>query len=358
MRTVLNFTLLLLISISSYAQTAFTPQFKLNEPKISLHTQSTDPENPIIEGNFVKRYIGSNIVSGVGLYAWSIPVAFDARDEQAAGMVLLTASASFFIPFLVSKGKEVNYAQYFLGSRNQFMGYADGLLLARAVDAKSGAYPAYGTVFGITENVMGFLIGADKKVTRGGAANVTFNRLNGAHIGTWAGIMIGDKGRLGGESSDKSAALGAFIGSLTGQIVSATRMDKVSYHEGDIGIRYYNAALGSLLAGGFLTNKNNPSAGVAGLAMVTGNVAGTLYGNLLLKKYGHKSKKESAIVFLSTLAGATFGLGTAFTAGLADNPTPEGLIFTTVLGALGGELVGLSVLSDRARKAKNAPKKL
>ncbi|MFN7134271.1 MAG: hypothetical protein ACK4N5_19485, partial [Myxococcales bacterium] len=97
-------------------------------------------------------------VLGLGLYGWAVPVGLDVGDARlAVGSYMLTAGASFFVPWLLTANREVTWGQtslaIFGGTRGIVHGHLAGLLIANDVPDR---WPLVTMLFSIAELTGGY----------------------------------------------------------------------------------------------------------------------------------------------------------------------------------------------------------
>ena len=318
----------------------FTPEKGLDYQYRLIEDPEPDPDY-----GYQREYRIKNLLTGVFLYSWSIPLSLGVQSQQAIGLGMITASASYFIPLLLTQRQEVTYSQYLLGTKGQFLGYGDGLLFGAAAGVPNRLLPLYGTLFSVGENIWGYAYGKKLHLTPGDAHYMIYNKLNTSVKGTLLALAID------GGNEPQYVYAGALIGSLVGTGVAAAHSDVIDFTRGDVNVMSTGSILWTALPLSFFFHYETPSVNLLGGALLAGNLVGSVYGRHLVKKYGPFERGESRVTNASALAGAVLGLGIAFSAGLAENPTPEGVAISVGIGAIAGQIVGASVVRNR-RKAK------
>lgn len=182
------------------------------------------------------RLVLTQTLLGLGFYGWAVPVIMDLDEAQSAvGAYLLTAGASFYIPYRLTRNRSVSRAHSDLTFYGSTRGILAGALVADALlsdnPTNEGRKRLAGTLIGsVAGSVLGFAAVNGFDPTEGRAS-------------LWG--TMGDFGFVGG------AALAHLVGPYDEEVVT--------YRDGDF--EYTDSELRNPAAGHLMTI----AGGVAGL---------------------------------------------------------------------------------------------
>jgi hypothetical protein len=292
------------------------------------------------------QLLGVSIVLGLN-YGWMVPLALDIDDEKGfAGLYLLTASASFAVPYLLTRGDHVTRGMSILGGGGAALGLGHGALIYGLVagedgfDSDSGLRAMLGVMIGssIAGGVLGYRWAKDTRMDAGRASAITAGSIWGAGFAAGANVLVA------GDEPNARAIFGSMLaaslaGGFGGKLYSGRRRPT----EGDAGLVSTSGIVGAYAALSplLISETENPRAIVG--ALMVGAGAGLVAGDLLLEGKDY-SRSEAGIVGLGTLAGGLLGAGGAFLATPEDADAAKWIVTGSAAGAIGGLLIMLRVV--------------
>lgn len=316
------------------------------------------------------RYLllGQTTVLGTTFYGWAVPYVTRARNTGAISLYLLTAGASFFLPYALTEEQPVSYGMANLSRYGATRGIAHGMLAYHLVagdpddfdgceydpalgytvcrdygraESDERARAAAAMLASVGEGVAGYLWARNENMTAGTANAIgtggDFGLLGGLGLAYVAGTAdIGER-----------ATAAVALPAAAGGILAAHRIaGKRDYTWGDADVLYTAGAVGVLAgaaAGDLLTLEERPLAAAAML----GGAAGLYLGDRFVRDTDF-TVGQASLNRLGTIAGGLVGLGLgALVAVESDDPTPA------VAGAAGGAVLGyLGTYGSLSRAAR------
>lgn len=279
----------------------------------------------------------SSIIS-FGYYGPSIPIILNSFGTSTAGLYLLTAGTGFFLPFAMTKNRDVTIAQSQLTTYGQTRGILYGILFLRMFDNEVDYRASLG--MGLATSVISAFAGygwatrsgmtADRVATIGAYGDL--GMLIGVGTGFTLGIAEGSyPSRLTAFSLLSGAAGGIMMGNYLGK--------KDYYTQGDAIVAAGSASLGAYIPMSLLSLIEPDDYRWYSAFGTAGMVGGLLYGDRLAKKHDF-STRQSILIVLSQSAGGLIGAGLGY---LIPGPTNDihdiktkTLAIMTGLGALAG----------------------
>ncbi|CAN5627680.1 hypothetical protein BH23GEM6_BH23GEM6_03690 [soil metagenome] len=290
------------------------------------------------EGRYL--LLGQTTIAGLSFYGWAVPEIVGATGTGTAGLYLLTAAASFFVPFALTHDQPVTFGMANLSRYGVTRGTFHGSLLHYAI-AGDGGYRerlAAGVSMSIAEGVGGYLWARNEVMTAGTAnAIVTFGDA-GLAGGAGLGRLVSDEGRV----VAAMGVAGSAAGILGGRAMAARR----DYTWGDADFIYTGATVGLLsgLAMGVIASADDDRVYVA-LGMA-GGAAGLLLGDRLVAETDF-SVGQAVLNRLGSLAGGLAGASIGVL--MEDEKVAIG---GAALGAIGGYMLTYSALAPDARAGR------
>lgn len=264
------------------------------------------------DGRFL--LLGQTTFLGLGFYGWAIPTMLNVQDATSfGGSYLLTASGSFFVPFLLTQGQPVSYGMANLSRSGATRGVTHGFLLYSLLAGpptlsrqdQGRARLAAGVVTSMAEGVGGYLWARDEAMDPGTSATLA----NGSDLGLLWGSGV--SGVLGDDNFENRlpaglALTGAVLGVEGGRRLAARR----DFTWGDANVMRTGGALGTYgaLAAADLLGAEDRR--IFWGSAVLGSAAGGVLSDRMLDGRNF-SVGQSVLVQLGTLAGGLTGLGVA-----------------------------------------------
>lgn len=302
--------------------------------------------------------LASSTLLGLTVYGPALPIAFDVDDTKSAtALYMATASASFFIPWILTSNVTPAMAQagYYGSTRGFLHGAALHYLIAGGDDDDCNFEDctyvrntlASGVLGGVAEGVAGYLWARNTNMT-GGEANATslggdWGLLNGFGLAVVTGIS--DEGSNEDDHDRATTTLGlagAAGGMGLGRILSEDR----DYTYGDVEVMSTAGLLGTYV-GWAIADEASGRQKAEMAATMAGSIVGIAIGDRLVADndftYG-----QAALVRLGTLAGGLLGAGTGV---LLESESSSHTALTTALGGLAGFFATQRVVERSARAA-------
>lgn len=287
---------------------------------------------------------------GLGFYGWAVPVMLDIDSGRGfLASYMLTAGASFVVPYLYTRQRPVTYGMANAGFWGASRGLYHGILLALLFDNDPDvrAVTALGMAGSLAEGLAGYTWALRTGMSAGDAHTIGNFGDFGSAWGGYAMVAL--------QPDAESVVYGALLaGAAAGLPFGVSQADRLPYTWGDAEIEraafYLGAANGAALWE-LIFDDDAGTDEIRVLAPLLG--AGSVGGLWLARQAlpGHDfSAGQGILVDLGTLAGGLLGMGVAVLLGPEnlDDPTPVFL-----LGALGADLgfyATFASLSDDARE--------
>jgi len=291
------------------------------------------------EGRYL--LLGQTTIAGLSFYGWAVPEIFGTRGTGTAGLYLLTAAGSFFLPFALTQDQPVTFGMANLSRYGLTRGTAHGSLLHYVLTGEEGGQRerlATAVTMSVAEGVGGYLWARNEAMTAGTANAIVTLGDAGLVGGAGLGRLISDEGRVVAAMGLAGSAAG-----IAGGRALAARRD---YTWGDADFIYTGATVGLLtgIAAGVVTGLDNDRAYVA-LGMA-GGAAGLLLGDRLVAQTDF-SVGQAVLNRLGALAGALAGASIGVL--MEDEKVAMG---GAALGAMGGYMLTYSALAPDARAGR------
>jgi hypothetical protein len=288
--------------------------------------------------------VGFTTLLGLGLYGWTVPRTLGIDPELSTrafvGTYMLTVSASFLTPFLLTRSRPVPAAAanlaFYGGTRGIWHGVLVGALIAGDLtpDTRSRGWAASMLAGSLTELVAGYTLAPVLAPTPGRArtlgAVADFGMLFG--FGTGYLLRLDQKETADAQARGMAAAglIGAAAGISGGYALARARQN--SWGDGEVlrlcwVLGAWDGAAAADLGRTDLALDNRT---LTALAMA-GGALGLVAGDFLVRDSDF-SVGESLLIDLGTVAGALLGAGVAYLAVQDGGPT----LFASGLGATVG----------------------
>ncbi len=325
----------------------------------SLVTEKISREAPLslIDQSGRTSLLVSTTLIGTYLYGSSVSMILS-RDLSSnfLGTYLLTAGASFFIPYAITKNKEVTKAQAYSSFYGMSRGFAHGMLLPVLISAD----PDYkvsltlGMAGSITEGILGYHW----------AKKHNFSEGRSMAIGTFGdfgmGIALGTGHFLGmyqGNATNNMLALSILTGAGGGLYAGYRLTEKEMYTVGDAVALQGAGLLGAYLPASLLYLAGVEEPKLYSLTATLGGLGGLYFGDWLGRKQDF-STRQGTFISLSLMSGTFIGMGLGYLIDSIDktdfNQKGKSIVLLTGLGGAAGYLLAIrSYSKDINKEDKN-----
>ncbi len=319
-------------------------------------------------------------VLGLGYHGWAVPLALDIDSGQGAvAAYLLTAGASFYLPYRLTRERSVSEAHRALSLYGGSRGIASGLFLGDLLvgDEAPGVYDpdrddrrrrlrfTGGILTGAAGGLLGFHA-VDRWAPDEGTASLwgavgDFGLVSGAALGLVAGPyaeetvrvqdgdLIYDETRLRNRQAGHALTL---AGQAAGLGLGVWLLRDRRYSTGDVAAFRSAGVLGAQV-GATVTRAAgvDESRGIAAGALAAG-LGGVVLGDRLLREV-ELSRGEGLLVNAGHLAGGAAALGITYLIVEEIDEHPVLFLSTSTLGSLlGAGLVWRAVRTDGVIRAR------
>lgn len=300
------------------------------------------------DGRFL--LLGTTTLLGLGFYGWAVPAALDIDSGRGVlASYMLTAGASFVLPYLYTRTRPVTYGMANAGFWGSTRGVLHGLYLAFLLDdnAGGGLAPGLGVAASVAEGLVFYDWARSNDVTAG-HAHTLGNHGDFGH--NWAGSVL----MMAQPDAEELAYAGLLLGSGIGLAYGAARAPTLPYTWGDAEVQrlafHLGAANGAVVWDWILgDNPDDDDIRVLGAALLAGSIVGLRAGERALD--GHDfSAGQAILVDLGTIAGGLLGAGLAVLASPEDSGDATSYLTLAAIGANLGFLATFASLSDDARQ--------
>jgi hypothetical protein len=275
--------------------------------------------------------VTSYTVAGVAFYDWAMPMMLNVQDGRAAvGLGLVTAGASFYVPYATTSHRPVTYGEAEMVRNGLLRGAIYGELLNGLIqpDHDNGRASAASVMGGsLAGGIGGSHWARCTKMSAGTARMVT----NGSDFGMLAsGALL-----VMAEPDDDRAIFGTlFAGGMGGATAGYLRAKDRPYSWGDAEALRAAGFLGAY-SGMVIANWSDTDESKAYVAAsLAGCVAGIVVGDRLVR-HTDLSPGQSILIDVGTVAGGVAGLGLAYLTG-SDSDDETYYLTSSALGATAG----------------------
>lgn len=305
------------------------------------------------DGRFL--LLGTTTLLGLGFYGWAVPAILDLDTGRGIlASYMLTAGASFVIPYLYTKRRPVTYGMANAGFWGATRGIAHGTYLAYMLDSSPSTAGALGAAMTVSlAEGLGGYSWARASGMSAGEAHVIGNFGDFGHA--WAGM-----GLVLLQPGDDGLAFAALLaGSAAGLAVGARRAPRLPYSWGDAEVQragFWLGAANGAAVWDWLFGDDASDDDVRALApfLLAGSTGGLVAARRSLDGRDF-SAGQGILIDLGTVAGGLLGLGVA--ALVAPDEDPDETLFIT-LGTLGADIgfaATLASLADDAERRARDP---
>lgn len=243
--------------------------------------------------------------TGLAGYSWMVPLAVGAQgDAPGIGLGMLTASASFLGPYLLTRKDEVSYGEAGLSSHGLFAGVAHAGLIAAMTNMDPQPMAGLMFVTSVAEGTGGFFWARHRFIDSGEAHLIA----TGDYAGMLAGVGIAFGFGIHKGSNDDGVFALALLGGVGGIAGATALIPHRSYTWGDVQTLRTSALLGLAIAGIPLAWLDQPEDQAIAWVLLTGGAAGLVFGDQLALGDDFTAG-QGVILELATVAGAATGLG-------------------------------------------------
>ena len=321
---------------------SITGKIRLKAPN-SLTDQSGRTALLIVNTLVGAQYYGSTI---------SALLSGDTYD-YSIGVSLLTAGASFYIPYALTRNMEITQGQALMAIYGQTRGIAHGALLPVLFSSE----PDYrltlslGMAGSIAEGILGYRWAKKENFSVGRAGAIgTFGDF-GMGIGIGSAYTLG---LLEGSAGSNLAALSILAGGAIGTYAGYRISRNDYYTEGDLFALQGAGMLGAYLPASLmyvLGAEDSPQ--LITLGATLGAAGGLYFGDRLALKQDFSSR-QGVYIMLSQLAGGLTGMGLGFLIDSSDrsefNQMGKSIALLTGLGWLAGYGIAVKNFSKEINK--------
>lgn len=311
------------------------------------------------EGRYL--LLGQTTLAGVAFYGPAVPQILDAEGSAIGGLYLLTAAASFFLPFVLTNEQPVTFGMANLSRYGVTRGGAHGALLYnlvagerrdREVCLPEGCYVehddgwpdddrgrlASAMAVSIGEGVGGYLWARNSDMTPGTANTIVTFGDAGLLWGLGAAHVVGLEGD--GRGAAALGLAGAAAGVVGGRALAARR----DYTWGDADMLYTAGALGGYSALALAVAVDADEDRPVTAAVMLGSAGGLLLADRLVQQTDF-TVGQAVLNRLGTIAGGLAGAAP----GVMMEEEKVALVGSAA-GAIAGYLLTYSALAAEARE--------
>jgi hypothetical protein len=254
--------------------------------------------------------IGSSIVSYAYYGTAAAAIVGVSNYESTIGVYFLTSGIGFYLPFALTKDKEVTMGEANLSSYFQTRGIAYGAL-APLIFSDSPDYRVVlglGAATSIAGGIIGYNIAKKNKIDDGQAMTI------GAYGDFGMGIGLGTAhllGLLDGDNPGTGIALSTLAGAAGGLYLGNYLSKKQYYTSGDAMMLYNAGLLGAYIPLSLVAISEPENAKWVSVAGTLGAIGGIYLGDKIAKKYDF-SFRQGIFISLSEAAGGLIGMGLGY----------------------------------------------
>jgi hypothetical protein len=284
---------------------------------------------------------------GLAYYGWAIPYALDVQDTRlAVATYMLTAGASFFVPWALTRDAHVTMAMTDFALWGMTRGAVHGVLLHGAVVGEFDDQSTFATSVAVSAGLAyGAYRWAREAELEPGTTHAIGTLSDLGALGMVGLTAVADADGRGGSAG---TLLGAAGGMAAGRWLAARR----DYTWGDVEVMRTGALLGVFVPQALVSAADGDDDAHI-LAGIVGGAAGLALGDRLVRRTNF-SPGEAVLIDLGTVAGGFLGLGLAY---LLDPDTdgPTLYLSSSALGAALGFGGMYGALAPEARARANRP---
>jgi len=297
--------------------------------------------------------VGSSLL-GLAFYDWAVPVAGEMSGKEAVAAGMFAAAASFFVPFLATRGTQVSAGEANLALYGGTRGIPHGILAYHAFRSHRHQEVYFdGSSFsnedeGDSDNAIAAAIAGSVVEGIGGYLWARGSNLSGstAHVisvGGDIGLLwgLGYVELLDGDddffdiATNRPLCIAGLVGSGLGVAFGRLTASRRPHTWGDVEVVRMTSFVGAITGLAIADLASNDKENALLSSALAGSAGGLVLGNRLVRNVD-LSAEQAILVDTGTLAGAALGLGIAYLA--TSNGDDESAVYTTAaaLGAIGG----------------------
>lgn len=300
--------------------------------------------------------VASSMLLSLGYYGWAAPIALNKKDDEKAYVAsyMLVGSASFFVPFLITRNKTITTGMAQAYGTGGVLGIGHGwlttiLIQGQNVETKTGLGLSVATSLG--ESMLGLALAKQYNLNPQNIGWAASGSVWGAAAG--AGITY-----LADSENYRMYALSALLGSGGGMVAGHFAYKKLPVPQGDLLVVNEYGILGTYLSVPIVNSILGDDHSIEGdeatkryiVGSMIGATAGLTAGFYRTKNYNY-SLQQGAWMQLGELSGSLLGVGTTYL--LSNSSSDE----TPYLWAAGiGATAGLLFTDWLVRTADNNQK--
>lgn len=311
--------------------------------------------------------IGSSLL-GLGFYSWALPVSGDMDGKEGVAAGMFAVAASFFGPYLATRGTQVSAGEANLALYGGTRGIPHGILAYHGFRSRNDQQYVDGNGVPFTVEDQGDSDAATAAAITGSVLEGVgdFFWARGANLSGSTAHVIGVGGDIGllwglgyaelfdGEEdfwdieTNRPLCIAGLAGSGLGMAFGSFAASHRRYTWGDVEVvrmsNFIGAATGLAIAD-LVSDEDNPLL----IGSLAGSAAGLALGDRFVRGVD-LSAAQSILVDTGTIAGAALGLGIAYLVSSDGSDESEGYTSAAALGAIGGG--GATFLAVRRAAAR------
>lgn len=316
-------------------------------------TNRLKAENPetILNQTGRTRLLSVSTITGLAYYGWAVPSVFEVDDGKAViGMYMLTAGASFYLPYAMTRNNKVSESQADLFMYGQTRGAAHGYILNTALfkNPEFNVGSILGISLSIGEGIIGYRWAKKEKMTRGQALTIGL----GADFG--AGIFAGASHAFGLLDSDVERRLSATVlfGTSAGIFVGNWFRKTFNYSTGDVYMMRSLGFLGAYVPAALVAIAETDEPKFATGTAALGALGGLSLGHYIAQQNSYTAG-QGRLIALGQTAGGLVGLGTGYLISSDNDNAYKVWLTGSILGSVGGFALMNHLFSNRNVREKS-----
>ena len=282
----------------------------------------------------------------IGTYFYGTSVSTILSNDLSTnflGTYLLTAGASFFIPYVITKNIEVTKAQAYGSFYGMSRGFAHGMLLPVLVTKEPDYKTALtlGIAGSITEGILGYHWAKKHQFSEGRSVTIGTYGDFGMGVALGAGYFLG---LYEGNAQSNLVALSVLTGAAGGLYAGYRITEKETYSLGDAVALQGAGLLGAYLPASLLYVAGVEEPKLITLSATLGSLGGLYFGDLLAGKQEF-SIRQGTYITLSQMSGTFIGMGLGYLIDSSDrtdfNQKGKTIALLTGIGSAAGYLLAI-----------------
>ena len=288
-------------------------EFRTN---VSYSIRNNAPES-IVNQEGGSRFLINNAFLALTFYGAATPaIVAPTEAKTSLGLYMLTSGAGFFVPYLLTKGKQITDGAATLSFYGQSRGMVHGLVAPLLFTSNPNFRGTVGTSLGfsVLEGCVGFLWADNAKMTHGKTVSLGVYGDFGMGIGLAATHFSGLYELNDDVITARSIASGILGGTVLGMSTGLLLNKNTNYTKGDALALRTSGLIGASIPTTLLFMAKE-SAEIEGkhysLAASLGAAAGLAFGHALAKK-NELTTTQGVMIQLGSLAGGAVGMGVSY----------------------------------------------